>query len=137
MPQSHRSQSLASRGKFPFRSTAHITVCAYEKQRLILSMAVKGIATKKLLDPVLISLPKGMHNTPPNGSHALAKGLQGAFILPSDSALWGHYSSPSLKGGTTYTQWLPRDSQRDYRRCSLFHWMVSIEVTIFQHAWPM
>ena len=40
-------------------------------------MAVKDIATKELLDPVLISLLQGRHNTPPNGSHALAKGTTG------------------------------------------------------------
>ena len=66
---------LGSRGKLPFRSTAHLTVCTCEKQRLMLSMAVKGNATKKLLDPVLISLPKGRHNTSPNGSHAFASGI--------------------------------------------------------------
>ena len=54
MPKSHQLQSLASHGKIPLRSTTHITDCAYEKQRLILSVAVKGIAAKELLELVLI-----------------------------------------------------------------------------------
>ena len=70
-------QSLASHGKIPLRSTTHITDCTNEKQRLVLSVAVKGIATKVLLEPVLISLLQGRHNTPPNGSHVLAKGSIG------------------------------------------------------------
>ena len=46
-PTSHQLQGMASRGKFPLRSTNYPTDCAYEKQRLILSVA--GIATKGLL----------------------------------------------------------------------------------------
>ena len=48
-PRSHQLQGMASRGKFPLRGTTYTTDCAYEKQRLILRVAVEGIATKGLL----------------------------------------------------------------------------------------
>ena len=88
--------SLASRGKFPLRSTTHIADCTFEKQRLILSVAVKGIATKELLKPVLISLPQERHNTPPNGSHAFAKEITGGSLFHLIVRFWGHYPSTCM-----------------------------------------
>ena len=74
MPKSHQLQGMASRGKFPLRGTIYTTDCAYEKQRLISSAAVEGIATKRTADDVLISLPQGMHNTHPMAPTRMPKG---------------------------------------------------------------
>ena len=49
LPRSQKLQGMARRGKFPFRGTTYTTDCASEVQRLVVSVAVEGIATTGLL----------------------------------------------------------------------------------------
>ena len=58
-PRSQKLQGMASRGKFPLRNTTYTTDCASEVQRLIVSVAVGGIATTGLLTKCCVSSRKG------------------------------------------------------------------------------
>ena len=58
LPRSQKLQGMASRGKFPLRNTTYTTDCASEVQRLIVSVAVGGIATTRL--PGSFSRAKGV-----------------------------------------------------------------------------
>ena len=57
-PRSQKLQGMASRGKFPLRNTTYTTDCASEVQRLIVSVAVGGIATTGLLTKCCVSSRK-------------------------------------------------------------------------------
>ena len=74
VPRIGHQHTMASRGKFPLRNTTYTTDCVSEVQRLIVSMAVVGIATTRLLTKCCVSSRKGGSTCTPPWLHLSCQG---------------------------------------------------------------